>query len=240
MERIEFRDISEFDGKQIISHHYYLSIEERNHITEILKHPKEENTKEFIDHIELDLGMALNIQHNWNQGSHDDQIKRLDGMIKRIEGASKYILQICSGRIKPIPHRQCNFLVEWTLEERRNRRDSRSSINSEAGRNARIARPAIKALIENLKSARQMEKLKRGRPRTDELELVFQIAKRFKQFIGPPRPNAGPFREICDYCFEIIGIKISSEPTRPTRAIRQALQKLSSSQSTKTVCQKST
>jgi hypothetical protein len=225
MEDIEFKDINEIDAKQIIDHYYYFSADERNHITGILKNHNKENIKEFIDRVEIDIRTTFRIQRDWNPRSHADQIEKLDSVIKKIEAASKYILQIASGRFKPILPRQCNFLVEWTLEERRNSRDSRGAINFEAGRNARIIYQPIRLLVENLRSAWQIEKLKRGRPRTDELEFTFQIAKNFKRFIGVPRPNAGPFPKICYYCFGIVGIK----GNKRTRTIRQALKKASSS-----------
>ena len=224
MKKIELNYINEVDGKQTTDHYYYFSIEERNHITGILEGYNKENTKEFIDRIELDIRTALRIQRDWNIKSHADQIEKIDSVIQKLEAASQCILQISSGRFKPIPPRQCNFLVEWTLEEKINRRNSRGSINFEAGKNARTAYQPIQSLIENLRTARPIEKKKSGRPGVDELELAFEIAKKFKRFIGAPRPNTGPFPEICDYCLEIAGIKGNDR----TRTIRKALKKLSS------------
>jgi hypothetical protein len=74
-----------------------------------------------------------------------------------------------------------------------------------------------------------MEKLGRGDHRkADGFDLAFVIAKEFKRYIGTPRPATGPLTGICEYCFEILEIKGGKKGDR-TRAIRQALKKLCSS-----------
>lgn len=235
MQRVEWTSTNEIDGKLINHADYFLSHEERDHlINTILKNYKEEKVREFIDRVEMHLSMCLRIFHYFNPKSHADQIQKLDDMIKTLEAASDRCLQILAGRVIPIPPRQCNFLVGWRLEERIDARNSRGAINFAARRNARAANEALQGLIENLRSARQIEKAKQGRPKADELDLAFAIAEDFKKFVGAPRPHTGPFQEVCEYCFDILENKIGTGNDR-TRAIRQALKKLSSYSPPKTI-----
>jgi hypothetical protein len=234
MEKIRDESTNPIDGKQIVSHFYYLTREERNHFTEILKDHDRAKTEKFIGRIQMDMEFSRKIlDDEWKSGSHADQVVKLNDAVKTLRAASKCLLRIRSSRLKVLPPRQCNFLVEWM----KNSRDphSHSTVILETSRDAGIARQPIERLIENLKLAIKIEKVDRGRPRADELDLAFQIAKRFKEFIGTPCPNSGPFTHIVEYCFEIVGIKGCDR----TRAIRYALRKLSQSQPSKMILQKS-
>jgi hypothetical protein len=112
------------------------------------------------------------------------------------------------------------------MEEKDSDSNRHPRLSGEARSNAEAACQPVQKLIEDLRSAIEIEKLKRGaRQGADELNLAFVIAKEFEKHIGAPRPCSGPFPDIIDYCFEIMGIKGKDR----TRAIRQALKKLSCS-----------
>jgi hypothetical protein len=230
MEKIRSESTNPIDGKQVVSHFYYLTRKERNHFTEILKDHDKAKTEKFINDVQIDLEFSRRIlDDEWKSGTHADQVVKLNDAVETLRAASECLLRIRSSRLKVLPPRQCNFLVEWMRNSKEPH--SHSTVILETSRDARVAREALERLIENLKLAIRIEKVNRGRPRVDELDLAFQIAKSFKELIGTPRPNSGPFTHIVEYCFEIVGIKGRDR----TRTIRYALRKLSQPQPSKMI-----
>jgi hypothetical protein len=218
--------ISEIDGKPITAHSYYLSQDEQIKLREILKEYREPKVEAFMRSVEIYVDYTRRILDHLNlhdRAAHRDKLFKLR---KRLEAAHKDILKIQSGRFQVLPARQCDP-VHWDYQDIEN---PRVKIRREIAFAAAIlATPEyLQKIIENLTLALEIEKGKRGDHNADQFLLAFQIAQSFNKYIEKPHPSSGPFPRICHYCFEIVGIK-SGEKGNRSRAIQQALKRLSSS-----------
>jgi len=222
MEEIKERCVLN-DGKEITSYKYSFSKIEREHLTFLLQNHDKNTIEFFIDQLERDFSLMHYTVFEWNQGTKADQVKKLLNMISKLDLALKDVYDISSGRFFPLPFRKC-ITQDDAMENNDPEENRRLKINEEARSKAETIREPLQRLVEVLMSAIEIEKLKKGmRRRADELNLAFVIAKEFITYIGVPRPHTGPFISVVDYCFEIIENKQGDH----TRAIRQALKKLS-------------
>lgn len=216
MIRKEHKWISEIDGKPITAHAYYFSPEEKGHLRKILKEHEEPRVEAFIRSVEMYVDYTRRIldhSYRWKRTLHR---KKLSATIKHYEAAKKDTLKICSGRFQVLPPRQCDVVNYYGKETENLREKVRRDIvfaNS-------FLPDHIEELIIGLRSALELEKVKRGdRHKADEFLLAFQIAQAFKKHVGVPRPYSGPFPIIVGYCFGMAGIKGADR----SRAVRQAL-----------------
>lgn len=224
--------ISEIDGKSITRHAYYFSPEEQSHLRKILKEYEEPKIEAFMRSIEIYVDYTRRILDHLNLCDRTAHRDKLFKIRKHLEAAHKDIINIASGRFQVLPARQCNP-EHWDCQDIENPRvKTRREI---AFATAILATPEyLQKIIENLIFALGIEKGKRGGHNADQFLLAFQIGKTFERYIGRAHSYSGPFPEICEYCFEIVGIKGGKENDR-TRAIRQALKKLSSSSPIKSI-----
>jgi hypothetical protein len=216
----KYKYLSEIDGRPITTHFYCFSPEERTHIQEILKKYKKPKVEAFVRSVELYMNFSQQILDDLNFKNRADHRDKLFAIKRRFEATYKDILQIRSGRFRILPPHQCDF-VNYNCKDTGNPQEK---IRREVSFNSTLIGEHLPEIIKNLTLAVEIEKVKRGgRRKADEFLLASQIAKSFKKYIGIPRPFAGPFGEIVQYCFGVIGIKGEDR----TRAIRQAIKKLS-------------
>jgi len=204
-----------------ISYHYCFTKTEREHLTNLLQGHDNNATEIFIDQLERDFSLMYYRVLEQNQGSTSDQAIKVRDIIFKLELALKYINKISSGQFLPMPRKcvsQDDLIGKKDSGENRHSKTNPGPISS-----AETARQPLQKVIEDLKSVIEIIKLRSGRPAADELELALTIGKEFEKYIGVPRPHAGPFGSIVEYCYEIITTKKGDR----TRAIRQAIKTLS-------------
>lgn len=212
-------------GREIVCEQWVFTQTERDHLTNILQGHEKNNIEVFIDQLERDFSLMYYCVFESNQGSKADQVIKLRDIISKLELAFKHIDKISSGQFEVLRFWKC-VCQDDLMEKKYSDLNPRSKISIRPRSNAEAARQPLQKLIEDLKAAIEITKLRRGaRQRADELDLAFVIAKEFGKFIEVPHPHAGPFAPIVEYCYEIITNKKGDR----TRAIRQALKKLSSS-----------
>ncbi len=214
--------ISEIDRRPKKERFYYLSTEERTELQETLKSYEKPKVELFIRSVEFYLTAARQIIDHLNLKSRSKERNELIALRRRLEVSYEDILGICSGRFKILPPYQCDLFYYEGKEPKTPRESIRRNIIIEAV----FIRQHIEEIIRDLRLALDIERpSRRGRFQADEFRLATQIARAFNRFIGMPRPHSGPFTEICEYCFDIVGIRGDDR----TRAIRQALRNISSS-----------
>jgi hypothetical protein len=225
--------ISEIDGKPIAAHAYCFSPEEQADLRKFLKKHEEPKIEAFMRCIEVYVDYTRRILDRSNLRNRAAHRDKLSALRRRCEATYKDILQICSGRFQVLPPHQCDP-ADWNFQDTGN---PRVKIRREiAFATAILSTPEyLQKIIENLTSALEIEKVKRGEHyKADEFLLAFQIAQSFKKYIGMPRPYAGPFSGICKYCFDIIGMKMG-ERKNMQRTINAALKKLASAAPAKAI-----
>jgi hypothetical protein len=202
--------------RKIVSYILKFTDEERDDLFGLLKNYDKARVKKFIDDLETDLNFA-----NWviKRPKPKDQISMLNNLLSPLEEVQRWLLQIVRHRrsFQILPPRRCDFLDDYL----KNPGHSRPQINAAVRKQTMAILPALEELIKTLKSAIEIEKIKRGHPKADNIKLCFQIAKTFRKNFERPRFSVGPFHDLVAYCFDIMGIKNKDESFN--RVIRSAL-----------------
>lgn len=223
---VELQEKNSFDKKPEIKYLYGLREKTRSDFKDILKNYNKEKIKSFINHIESDIGNVVGTRRKLGNWQHT-RAQNLKDIIELLERANKYLLKIYSGRLEVPLQPKHSYAFKFENPNDPLSGDLYQLVGDTCKFNSKITFNLLQNLIRNLKSAVAIERKNRGRPRSDEDDLAFQIAKWFQGLIGTPHPFSGPFPEIVERCFEIAGIKGGREGDR-TRTIRQALKRLSS------------
>jgi hypothetical protein len=210
-------------------HMYGFTKKTRNEFKKILrtylKNYDEGKAKNFINSIEGDVGHFISTRRYLNDRRYLYGQDLKDAK-HSFEEAEKYILEICSGRLKVPIQLENSYGFKFEQPNDPLSGDLQYAAQEECYASAKVALRSIQSLLKNFKSGISIEKKKRGCPRADKDDLAFQLAMWFNEFIGRPRPLAGPFPKIVRRCFRICRIN-RDEGQR--RAIESALKKLSSS-----------
>lgn len=194
----------------------YFSQGTRDRFLKTLKNYDRKKVQKFISLVESDLSFAYQLL---NEKQNIYLKFDLEKWIKYSEELLKIFKEI-SGNKKIIPPpRKCNIFSDNFLNDPWWQIIIHLKINAD-----KMIEP-LQDFIKNLKEAYKLETLSKGRPFADKFNLAYQIARRFQKYIEQPRQYSGPFSEIIDHCFNILGFKGSDR----SRAIRQALKKLSQS-----------
>ena len=222
---LELQEKNSFDGKPEIRRLYGFTEKTRTEFKKMLKNYDKEKAENLINRIDSDVGNFLAARYAL-RNRQDLHVKRLENVINKLDRANRNILKIYSGRIRVPLQPKHSYPYKFENPNDPFSGDIFEEVKGSCYANARIAFKSLQDLIRNLKSAVSIERRKRSRPRADEDDLAFQIAMWFKEFIGQPRPLAGPFPKIVQEYFQICGIK-GDIMRRDT--IQSALKKLSSS-----------
>lgn len=215
----ELEQKNSFDGKPGIEHLYWFTKKTRSYFKDLLIECDEGKVESFINHVESDIGNHVKAKRDPARLD----VKNVEGEIKTLEQASKFLSKISSRRRKVLCQPKHNYSFKFENPEDPLSGDIYEEIKANCEIKSKIVLKSLPDLIQDLRSAVTIERRRPGSPDADGDDLAFQIASWFKEFIGRPHPQGGPFPKIVRRCFEICEI---NRGKNCTRALRYALRKL--------------